>query len=134
MKMPPKRFARQLLIALAYVAFGVKVLIPVGYMPGAISAGSPFQLCDAGLLGAPHAGHNAHHSHGDSQDPDPHELSWKHCPIGALAAAGAIPVEYQLHLPPVEPQSIGVDYACDSIAAPVMGFRARAPPLPTAIV
>jgi hypothetical protein len=138
MTLDSRRVGRRLLRGIAYAAVGTKFLIPVGYMPGPLAAGSPVQLCDAGFYvpahahdHAAHAGHGAHqeqrgqHDHGKKTD----ELKWKHCPSGALAAAGAIPVEYRLDLPPGEAERLPLRDAGRVTRARFTAFRSRAPPL-----
>jgi hypothetical protein len=129
------RIGRRLLRGVAYVAVGTKFLIPVGYMPGPLSAGSPVQLCDGGFQvpvhahdHAAHAGHDAHHAQHDHGDKTG-ELQWKHCPSGALAAAGAIPVEYRLDLPPAESERVSLRDVGHVTQARFIAFRSRAPPL-----
>jgi hypothetical protein len=115
---------------IAYAAVAAKFLIPVGYMPGPLAAGSPIQLCDAGFHVAVHAGrhaqheHHGHHDHGKTE-----ELQWKHCPSGALAAAGAIPVEYRLDLPSGEAAPLPPRAAATVTKPRFTAFRSRAPPL-----
>jgi hypothetical protein len=134
-----RQIGRRLLRGVAYVAVATKFLIPVGYMPGPIATGSPIQLCDAGFripaLSHDHAAHAGHggahehrHDHHDRSD-DTHELQWKHCPAGALAAAGAIPVEYRLDLPPGESERSVLRDAEHLTRARFTAFRSRAPPL-----
>ena len=113
-----------------------KLLVPVGYMPGPLSAGLPLQLCDAGFSvvvpheHAGHAGHGGGHAHHDKAS----ELQWKHCPSGALAAAGAIPVEYRLDLEPVASERFALSDATGVTRTPFIAFRSRAPPLDSALV
>ncbi len=124
-----------LLRGVACAAVGTKFLIPLGYMPGPLAAGSPLQLCDAGfhlvvhghepMAHAGHAEHAGHHDHGDKTT----ELQWKHCPSGALAAAGAIPVEYRLELPPRESERPALTAARPVTTRRFAAFRSRAPPL-----
>jgi hypothetical protein len=131
-----RQIGRRLLRGIAYVAVGTKFLIPVGYMPGPIAAGSPIQPCDAGFQlpalshdHATHAGHGGGHLHQHDHGDNSHELQWKHCPAGALAAAGAIPVEYRLDLPPAESERAVPRDAGRVTRAPFIAFRSRAPPL-----
>ncbi len=111
-----RRFAGHLARACAYVAVVAKLLVPVGYMPGPLAAGLPIQLCDAGFAlvavheHAAHADHAGHAQHGGAQHEHDKaaELQWKYCPSGALASAGAIPVEYRIHLPPVKSERLAL--------------------------
>jgi hypothetical protein len=85
------------LAAFALLAFTVRALIPVGFMP----SGDGFfklQICPEGLstqalaLLDPHAAHHHHHlatADGKSPAPAHDHRSWAsgHCPFGALATA-----------------------------------------------
>ena len=124
-KWGPLRLGRRVLFGSFFVVFATKALIPIGYMPSAISDGSPVKLCDGGLHGGRHAGHNSDDEHGSSHQ----ELQWKYCALGALAAAGAIPVEFDLNLGDPGSDYILFRYIPQSAAAPIFGFRSRAPPL-----
>ena len=141
-----QRFVRSLLRAFAAVAIVAKLLVPAGYMPGSLAAGLPVQLCDAGF--APvvlhahaheHAGHDAHAAHAQG-DGTQHghdaagELHWKYCPSGALAAAGAIPVEHRLDLEPVTAHRFIPNDTASVVRTPFIPFRSRAPPLALANV
>jgi DUF2946 family protein len=105
--MSPFSFMRQRrpwLAAFALLAFTVRALIPVGFMP----AGDGFfklQLCPEGLsaqalaLLDPHAAHH-HLPAADGTAPAHDHQSWSssHCPFGALANA----------LPPSHPLAVAV--------------------------
>ena len=130
-----------MLRGVAYVALVAKLLVPVGYMPGPLAAGLPVQLCDAGF--APvvvhqheHAGHSGHsqHASGHHDHDQASELHWKYCPSGALAGAGAIPVEYRLDLPHAEHERLALRDATGVTRTPFIAFRSRAPPLDLALV
>jgi hypothetical protein len=126
-----RRIGGLLLRSVAVAAVATKLLIPIGYMPGPLAAGSPIQLCDAGFkIVAAHHEHAALPAHGTHHDHDNNgELQWKHCPSGALAAAGAIPVEHRLDLPPGEAERLPLRDAGQITKARFTAFRARAPPL-----
>ena len=130
-----RRFGARALRGGAYAAVLAKLLVPVGYMPGPIAAGLPIQLCDAGFSvvvpheHSGHAGHGGGHAHHDKAS----ELHWKHCPSGALAGAGAIPVEYRLDLTPAESERLSLRDAGRVTRAPFIAFRSRAPPLRLAL-
>lgn len=136
------RNGQSALRVVAYVAVVAKLLVPVGYMPGPLSAGLPVQVCDAGF--APivvhervaHAGHGGHAHHGGTaHDHDKtSELHWKYCPSGALAGAGAIPVEYRIDLPHAEHERLALRDASGVTRTPFIAFRSRAPPLDLALV
>jgi hypothetical protein len=133
------RFAALALRVVAYVAVVVKLLVPVGYMPGPLAAGLPVQLCDAGFAAvavhehAAHSGHS-HHGGGQHEHDKASELHWKYCPSGALAAAGAIPVEYRIDLPHAEQERLALRDATGVTRTPFIAFRSRAPPLDLALV
>ena len=135
------RNSQRALRACAYVAVVAKLLVPVGYMPGPLAAGLPVQLCDAGF--APvvqhpheHAAHSGHAHHGGAQHEHDQasELHWKYCPSGALAAAGAIPVEYRIDLLHAGHERPLLLDAGRVTRAPFIAFRSRAPPLNLALV
>ena len=132
------RSGQRALRGVAYVAVVAKVLVPVGYMPGPLAAGLPVQLCDAGfapVVGHEHAVHSGHPHHGARHEHDQaSELHWKYCPGGALAAAGAIPVEYRIDLPHVEHERLALRDAAGVTRTPFIAFRSRAPPLLSTLV
>jgi hypothetical protein len=134
-----RRFAGRLVRACAYAAVAAKLLVPVGYMPGPLAAGLPVQLCDAGFAPvvahehAAHGGH-AHHGGGQHEHDKASELHWKYCPSGALAGAGAIPVEYRIDLPHAEHERLALRDASGVTRTPFIAFRSRAPPLDLALV
>jgi hypothetical protein len=135
------RNGQRALRACAYVAVVAKLLVPVGYMPGPLAAGLPVQLCDAGFAPvvvhphehAAHSGH-AHHGGGQHEHDQASELHWKYCPSGALAGAGAIPVEYRIDLPHAEHERLVLRDASGVTRTPFIAFRSRAPPLDLALV
>lgn len=132
------RHACALLRGVAYVAVAAKLLVPVGYMPGPLAAGLPIQLCDAGFAPvvvpehAVHVGH-AHHGGAQHEHDKASELPWKYCPSGALAAAGAIPVEYRIDLPYADHERLALRDAAGVTRTPFIAFRSRAPPLSSAL-
>jgi hypothetical protein len=136
------RTGQRALRACAYAAVVAKLLVPVGYMPGPLAAGLPIQLCDAGFAPvvapehAAHAGHGGHARHGGTQHEHDQasELHWKYCPSGALAGAGAIPVEYRIDLPHTEHERLALRDASGVTRTPFIAFRSRAPPLSSALV
>ena len=126
-----------------------KLLVPVGYMPAALSEGG-FMLCDgylpaidmpmsAGRMDSSAArGHSAHgamhdsastgtgHAPDDGQDRQHH---WDHCPLGALATLAAIaPAGWQLPLHPAP--SVRARETAREIFVPhtIVPFLSRAPP------
>jgi len=138
------RHGQHALRVVAYVAVVAKLLVPVGYMPGPLFAGLPVQLCDAGFAPvvvhqhehAAHAGHggHTHHSAGQHDHDAASELHWKYCPSGALAGAGAIPVEHRLDLLHAGHERLSLLDAGRVTRAPFIAFRSRAPPLDLALV
>lgn len=133
------RTGQRALRACAYAAVVAKLLVPVGYMPGPLAAGLPVQLCDAGF--APvvvheHAAHGGHSHHGATQHEHDQasELYWKYCPSGALAAAGAIPIEYRIDLLHAAHERPSLLDAGRVTRTPFIAFRSRAPPLDLALV
>jgi hypothetical protein len=112
-------------------------------MPGPLADGLPVQLCDAGFAPvvvhehAAHSGHDAGHAHhgGTQHGHDAaSELHWKYCPSGALAAAGAIPVEHRIDLLHAEHERLALRDAAGVTRTPFIAFRSRAPPLSSALV
>jgi Protein of unknown function (DUF2946) len=119
----PARAKQPLLYALC-VAFAIKALIPLGYMPAAFGEGWPIKLCHAW----PMPGHAQHHEHAHHDGGKQSDDEWEHCPLGALAAAPVLQSEHRLDLPP-PPRSFGATTAAAvTIVATAIGFRARAPP------
>jgi hypothetical protein len=122
--------ARWLVIA----AFALRVLVPVGYMPTAISGGWFLQLCPDGLsaqgmmrlLGG---GHGHHHHHAD----DAGSAEPLKCDLGASLSAElgkvdamALPNGETAELPRVAGEAFPSDFLI------LLAFRSRAPPiLPT---
>ena len=106
--MSPHTFTRRRrwLAAIALLAFAVRALIPVGYMP---SGNGVFglQICPEGLsaqalaLIDPHAAHHHHMGAGGTSGGHPHDhQSWAsgHCAFAALAAAAPSPHPYLVEL------------------------------------
>ncbi len=136
-----RRFAGPFARVCVCAAVAAKLLVPMGYMPGPFAAGLPVQLCDAGfapVVAHPyeHAAHGGHAQHGGGQHEHDKasELHWKYCPSGALAAAGAIPVEYRIDLAHVESERLALRDASGVTRTPFIVFRSRAPPLDLALV
>jgi hypothetical protein len=133
----------------AVLSLVAKLLIPIGYMPGALADGGPIVLCGAGMpgglmaaigSGADHASlhehvdalhhvdsHAGHGSPGE-HDPESDHGPWERCVLGALAflaplAVAGIPSIAPLgssETPPVETTRL----ESRSIAV----VRARGPP------
>jgi len=125
MNIGDKNYSRKLLLLVLALSFGIKALVPVGYMPTSLGDGWPVTICFSGLPQGLHAVLGGSHFHSEDDD----DAHWRHCPLEALSAAYAITSEYQ---PPVFDSRQGFSAAVQfkpSIAAPVFGFRARAPPV-----
>lgn len=135
------RFGARAARAGAYVAVVAKLLVPLGYMPGPLAAGLPVRLCEAGFAPVVAREHerssmpsaHAHHGGAPHEHDQASELHWKHCPSGALAAAGAIPVEHRLDLVPAVPERFAPRDAAGAIRTAFIAFRSRAPPLDSAL-
>ena len=116
--------AKRALIVAAYIAFACKAVVPIGYMPASLATGAPFQLCD-GVLSAVFAAHGHHHDRDHDKDEN---SQWMHCPLGTLASAAAVAVEFRLHLSWATqeqvPQSAGRSYE----AVVRVAYHSRAPP------
>lgn len=118
--------ARLLVIA----AFALRVLVPVGYMPSALSGGWFLQLCPdglkpqvmAGLLGSGHAHH--HHHADDTGSAEPLQ-----CDLGGVLSAElgkaeilALPQEATAGLARVAGES------SPAVSLMLPAFQSRAPP------
>jgi len=102
--------ASPVLIRLALLAVACRALVPVGYMPAALSDGGPVKVCHGGLAGAffaalaeqrattgSHAGHGEGAEHGHAHSPGSHgdqapagHEAWEHCPVGTVFAHAAL--------------------------------------------
>lgn len=120
--------ARRALLFVSYVALATKLLIPIGYMPAAWSDGAPIRLCDSWFTLELPVDHETHHDHGDHGDDDIDPRLFKHCSLGALSAASAVPSEFRLQLAESPEYPIVFARVEHSFAAPSVGFRPRAPP------
>jgi len=141
----------QIFLALAATLL-LRAMIPAGFMPAAIGAGFPLQVCPSGLpdgalqrLAGAHAnhdhndhhghqGHHAHHDqhgHGDGHDGG-HAYSAEQCPIAHLLAAAALPVSL-LPAPPILPAPpVTAPAPRHQAAARVHPYHPRGPPAPAA--
>jgi hypothetical protein len=115
--MSPFRVLRQRrswLAAFALLAFGVRALIPAGFMPSGDGI-FKLQICPEGLstqalaLLDPHAAHHHHQAH------DHRSWSPGHCPFGALASA--LPTSH----------SVAVAFALEIVIAPALAEPLRVP-------
>ena len=116
---------------LVIAAFALRVLVPVGYMPSAVSGGWILQLCPDGLspqvmarlLGGGHA-HHHHHGH-DSGSAEP-----QRCDLGGALSAELDNVEIAA-LPQgraAEPARRAGD-SSGTVSIILLAFRSRAPPI-----
>ena len=123
------RISRRILLAVAYLAVGSKLLIPMGYMPAPFATGSPIELCPSGLV--IHLGDHSQHHEKDGEHDGSHQ--WEHCPFGALAASPAIPSHIEILLPRLSESFSVVSNAQPPSRAAIVAFHSRAPPdFPTA--
>jgi len=135
----------QIILALAATLL-LRAMIPAGFMPAAIGAGFPLQVCPSGLpdgalarLAGEHAGHHhhAHHGHheadGENRSGDGgHAYSAEQCPIAHLIAAAALPVSAAPALPALPAPAIVSPTPQHPAAARVHHYRSRGPPVPAA--
>lgn len=124
---------------LAACAIAAKLLVPAGYMPGALADGGPIMLCDSGLPealagrhehGAPEHGHDADPAaqSGDEQPAADHS-EWDRCSLGVLAGLAAVTTEWRFDLPAGGPSRAE---PIDRFYLPlgeILAFRARGPPV-----
>ena len=124
-----RRGSRRILLKLAVVAFALRAVVPVGFMPAPLGAGGPFILCPGGpggialqsLLGE-HMSHAAGEHEGTTHE------AWEHCPVGAALAAIAPASEPSIALPRLEHVLASPYTAIPWRAAPYSAYLARAPP------
>jgi hypothetical protein len=131
--------ARRALVVAFYLGFAIKTLIPVGFMPAALSSGWPLMLCDG--MPTPTApmhasAHSSMHStsmdsgamSGHNEESGPSHL-WKHCPLGALASAAGMAHTAQTIVAIEAPQTPLLPPGAERpVVRPQIGFRSRAPP------
>lgn len=115
---------------LVLAAFALRVLVPVGYMPTAVSGGWFLQLCPdgvsaqvmAGLMGSGHAHH--HHHADDSGSAEP-----QRCDLGGVLSAEFAKAEI-----PSLPQGEASELArlggesSSAVSLILHAYRSRAPP------
>ncbi|WP_405227873.1 hypothetical protein [Lentisalinibacter sediminis] len=124
----------------------LRAIIPAGFMPAAIGAGFPLQVCPSGLpdgaltrLAGEHAAHHhhGHHGHHDAGDGGNggnggHVYSAEQCPIAHLIAAAALPVSAGPAVPVLPAPAIAVPAPRHPATARVHQYRSRGPPVPAA--
>ena len=117
-----RRTSRAVLI-FTFVSLACKFLIPVGFMPAAISEGWPVRMCHTGLPEGlfSHDGHRHEHNSND-------DLRLENCTLGASISAAAITIEHARQVPQFHEAPTTVDTARLSIDTIVLVFRSRAPP------
>ncbi len=132
----------QIFLALAATLL-LRAMIPAGFMPAAIGAGFPLQVCPSGLpqgalarlAGEPAAHHHhiqhEHHDAGGSGDGG-HAYSAEQCPIAHLIAAAALPVSAGPAVPALPAAVIVAPAPRHPAAARVHHYRSRGPPVPAA--
>lgn len=114
--------AKRALIVAAYIAFACKAVVPIGYMPASLADGALLQLCD-GVLGTELTDRGHHHDHHGKE-----HAQWKHCPLGVLAGAAAVAMEFRLHLAEAT-REVVLPLAGRSHEVMVrVSYRPRAPP------
>lgn len=132
--------SRQHVFAALAAALLLRAMIPAGFMPAAIGAGFPLQVCPSGLPGgalqrlAGAAGHDHHHHHHHNHEHhtggDGAAYTAEQCPIGHLLAAAAIPVTLDFSVPrPAAPAIVGAAPSWQPVPHRVH-WRPRAPPSP----
>jgi hypothetical protein len=116
---------KRALIVAAYVAFACKAVVPIGYMPASLAEGAPFQLCDAVLSTVLNShGHQHDHDHDKEES-----VQWKHCPLGALAGAEAVAVEFRLHLSGATQKRVPALVGQSHETITRVAYHSRAPPV-----
>ena len=135
----------QIFLALAATLL-LRAMIPAGFMPAAIGAGFPLQVCPSGLpdgalarLAGEHAAHHHHAGHGHHGHHDPagsgdggHAYSAEQCPIAHLIAAAALPVSAGPAVPALPAPAIVAPVPRHPATAPLHQYRSRGPPVPAA--
>ena len=115
---------------LVLAAFALRVLVPVGYMPTAVSGGWFLQLCPdglspqvmAGLMGGGHAHHHHHADNSGSAEP-------QRCDLGSALSAELGKAEI-----PSLPQGEASDLvgpggeSSSAVSLILHAYRSRAPP------
>lgn len=122
---------RRALLCFAYAALAAKLIVPVGYMPAALSDGSFVRLCPGGLpngLLETAPGRADQGTDGEQSDHDEASI-WEHCWLGSLAATPAMAAcEHNFDVLGTAAETIAVTQAVPGKAFRALGFRARAPP------
>lgn len=143
---------RRLLRQLAAFVIAVQFLVPAGYMPGSLAAGTPFVLCSMFTGNADHdttshadamqgdmpnmaaaAGQRAAEAATDTANETAHSNhsnaeAWEHCPLGALGAGAALAFAIDTSLPALAADEVATHYAIAQGSITAITQRARAPP------
>jgi len=111
-----KRLSRRTLRGATLLAVAAKLVVPLGYMPGALADGGPFVLCPAGLPPefrvalADAADADVHASHAELDTRPAHDHAdgapWERCTLGGLA--GLVPLAFTPFLVDAAPGPDGV--------------------------
>ena len=111
------------MLLLTYAALTCKFLIPVGYMPAALSDGLFVRMCHSGLPESLFTDGGDHREHNNTD-----ELRWENCSLGALASAVAIASEHGFQVRHLNETEMPVAYVRNSIDTTEVVFHSRAPP------
>lgn len=115
---------KQASLLLFCLSVGIRVLIPVGYMPAAISDGWPIRLCHGSLAHALLAGHDGYHEINREEG----ETLSDNCSFDALSNLYGIGNEYRFHIADFEQDLTPAVHAAHLTATRAIAFRSRAPP------
>ena len=126
------KVTRARLLHIALLVFAVRAIIPIGYMPGSIADGTPFELCPIGnraiasYLASDSQNQGHHHAHESNADS---ASAWEQCSFAGVAPVdGALP-EAPVHAVPPRRNSFLPGVAV-RVALPIyMARKARGPPV-----
>jgi len=118
-----KRISRAVVL-LTFVSLACKFLIPVGYMPAAISDGWPVRMCHSGLPEGLYSQDDDQHHHSETDDE-----RWENCSLGIALSAIGITSEFAFHLPYFDDDKIYFAFTQTTIDTTVVAFQSRAPPV-----
>jgi hypothetical protein len=126
MRIKYQKQASRAVLLVTYMSLACKFLIPVGYMPAAVSDGWPVRMCHSGLPEGLFSHDGAHHEHSKKDD-----LRWENCSLGALVSAAAVTSEHALQVPYLGEAPTPSAHVRKSIDSTVFVFHSRAPPTST---
>ena len=97
------RAKRLALAALVILPLCLRLLTPVGYMPGSLADGTPFTLCPNSMPGAATllaylAGPDEHHHHHHGGSEESADSPWEFCGFGVAFTATATAFETSLSI------------------------------------